>query len=40
MFAKDLEYLEKNEYVNIISDHNEISKMLFGLRKSLQSKSK
>ena len=38
--SKDLGYLSKEDYDNLKSFHNEVCKMLFGLRNSLERKKK
>jgi four helix bundle protein len=35
MLSKDLDYIDEDEYIALNSSQDEISKMLFGLRKAL-----
>jgi four helix bundle protein len=39
LLSKDLEYLKKKDFDNLINFHNEIIKMLLGLRNALEKKN-
>jgi four helix bundle protein len=36
MLSKDLDYITENDYNDLIMKHEKVSKMLYGLRKSLR----
>lgn len=40
LLSRDLNYIDKNSYENIVSICNEIGKLLYGLQKALREKLK
>ena len=39
LLSKDLNYLDKKDFDNLMKSHTEITKMLLGLRKALEKKN-